>query len=231
MKRTIIAISILILASCKSNEIGNSKDVNPDAIYQEYNVSATEGDNSADFTAQFRFGGKNGTTLVLNDKSNVALDGKELAVDSSGAMGAYYRAYLPMPAAAGEHVWKFTDGNDKSYSNKFTMQPFSMINQFNAPLPASNLELQFKGLSDNDEINIMISDTSSMQRYSDIDTTIKINSGKAIIPAGQMKKLAPGPITFEISKEDNISLGSATREGGVIMYRYQLKTRKATLKK
>jgi len=96
MQRIFIATAILALSSCKSNEIGNSKDVNPDAIYQEYQVWAAEGDKEAAFTALFRFGGDAGTTLVLNGNSHVNFDGKLLKADSSYTMGAYYRAHLPI---------------------------------------------------------------------------------------------------------------------------------------
>ena len=135
MQKIIIAAAILLLAGCKSNEIGNSKDVNPDAIYQEYSVLVTEGDSEATFNAQFRFGGDNGTTLVLNDKSQVSFDGKALAVDSSDGMGAYYQTKLPNAFAAGNHKWTFTDNNEKSYTNAITLQPFTLITNFAKPLP------------------------------------------------------------------------------------------------
>ena len=230
MQKIIIAAAILLLAGCKSNEIGNSKDVNPDAIYQEYSVLVTE-DSEATFNAQFRFGGDNGTTLVLNDKSQVSFDGKALAVDSSDGMGAYYQTKLPNAFAAGNHKWTFTYNNEKSYTNAITLQPFTLITNFAKPLPQANLELHFSGLQDNDEINISISDTSYLSRYQDVDTTLKINGGKVIIAASQINKLAPGPLNIDVSKEQNISLKEATKEGGAILYRYRLQTRKAILKK
>ncbi len=231
MQKLTIAVAIILMASCRSNEIGNSKDVNPDAIYQEYHVSATEGESEATFGAQFRFGGDNGTTLVLNDKSKVSFDGKVLAVDSSDGMGAYYQTKLPMAAATGNHKWIFTDGNEKNYTNSFNLQPFKLVTNFIKPIPQANLELNFSGLQDNDEINISIGDTSYLSRYQDIDTTVKISGGKVIIAASQIKKLAPGPLIIDISKQQNIILKEPTKEGGAIMYSYQLQTRKAVLKK
>lgn len=97
------AAAILLLAGCQSNEIGNSKDVNPEAIYRTYSVQAIEGGSHVSFGAVFRFGGENGTTLVLNEKSHVSFDGKILAVDSSKGSGALYLVQLPMADAAGEH--------------------------------------------------------------------------------------------------------------------------------
>ncbi len=231
MQKITIVAALLLLASCKSNEIGNSKDVNPDAIYQEYNVSAIEGESEATFTAQFRFGGVNGTTLVLNDKSQVSFDGKALTVDSSGGMGAYYQTKLPMASAAGKHNCTFTDGNEKNYTNTCSLLPFTLTTIFTKPIAQGNLELNFSGLQDNDEINISISDTSYLSRYHDMDTTVKISGGKVVIAARQINKLAPGPITIDVSKEENTNLKEATKEGGAIMYRYQLRTRNAVLKK
>ncbi len=53
-----------IFCSCSSNEIGNSKDVAQDKIFQQYKVEYKEGDNQLSCRAQFRFAGRNGTTLV-----------------------------------------------------------------------------------------------------------------------------------------------------------------------
>jgi hypothetical protein len=49
--------------SCTSNEIGNSKDVNPDAVFFDYEVWAEEGKEDVTVNLQYRMGGKNGTTL------------------------------------------------------------------------------------------------------------------------------------------------------------------------
>lgn len=227
----IICGSILLMTACKSNEIGNSKDVNPDAIYQDYSIEAEEGKADADCMAQFRFGGSNGTTLVLNDKSHVSLDEQQIAVDSSSAMGAFYRTSLPMPGGAGKHQWTFVDNNGKAYVNPFELQPFTLGTDLSKPVTANDLTLHFVGTLQNDVLRVEIRDTSSMSRFEDVDSSFTINDGSITIPGRMMKRLAPGPITVDISKFKEVKLERPTAEGGAIHVTYQLKQRETRLKK
>ncbi|MES2775917.1 MAG: hypothetical protein V4722_17205 [Bacteroidota bacterium] len=231
MQKIIIATSLLLLGSCRSNEIGNSKDVNPEAIYQEYSITATEGEEYADLTAQFRFGGSNGTTLVLNDDSYISLDGKKLDVDSSGFLGAFYKTRAKIPASPTDHEWAFADGKDKTYHNGFRLASFGLTNKFDKPLKPEDLELNFTGFDENDSIHLNISDTSSLAAFRDIDTVLRITAGRAMVPGEQMKRLSTGPLTIQIVKYKNLSLAEATKEGGAINYSFEFKTREAFLKK
>src|SRR6476619_4217935 len=95
------------IAGCSSNEIGDSKDVSQDKIYQAYTISYAEGNSNAEIFCQFRFAGKNGTTLVLNEPSQVQFDGIKIKVDSSDAGGAYYRVYKPAASFFGKHQFNF----------------------------------------------------------------------------------------------------------------------------
>ena len=119
------AITILFF-SCTSNEIGNSKDVNPDAVYFDYKIWGEEGKEDITVLLQYRFGGKNGTTLVLNDPASVNLDGKEIPADSSKLTGAFYELMKPINNFSGKHSIVFTDLNKKKYEEEFSFQPFTL---------------------------------------------------------------------------------------------------------
>src|SRR5207253_2195966 len=90
-------------SSCTSNEIGNSKDVNPDAIYFDYRIYGDEKDENITIYLQYRMGGKNGTTLVLNKPAKVELDGEEISADSAKLSGAYYEIEKPIKTFEGKH--------------------------------------------------------------------------------------------------------------------------------
>ncbi|MEP6677542.1 MAG: hypothetical protein ABJA78_20440, partial [Ferruginibacter sp.] len=85
----LLTVIIISAASCSSDEIGNSKDVSPDTIYQQYSITYNESESSADIFVQFRFGGSKGTTLVLNEPSSIQFDGTMIKVDSGGYKGAW----------------------------------------------------------------------------------------------------------------------------------------------
>ncbi|MBK5271605.1 MAG: hypothetical protein JJE22_11400, partial [Bacteroidia bacterium] len=86
---------ILFLFSCSSNEIGGSKDVNPETIWFDYQVWGEEGHDNMTVMLQYRFAGENGTTLVLDEPSKVELDGEIIKADSSKITGAYYEMVKP----------------------------------------------------------------------------------------------------------------------------------------
>src|SRR4026208_282257 len=91
-----ILVSILILTACNSNEIGSSKDVNPETIYFDYKLWGEEGNDDITLMLQYRYGGKNGTTLVLGEPSKVELDGELIPADSSNMTGAFYEMIKPI---------------------------------------------------------------------------------------------------------------------------------------
>src|SRR6266508_529111 len=98
MIRLIILISLLTISSliaCTSNEIGNSKDVNPDAVFFDYKIRGEEKDSNITVYIQYRMGGSNGTTLVLNEPAKVQLDGEIIPVDSAKLAGAFYDIQIP----------------------------------------------------------------------------------------------------------------------------------------
>ena len=123
MSRTYISVLILISAiflfSCTSDEIGNSKDVNPDAVFFDYKIWAEEEREDVTINLQYRMGGKNGTTLVLDEPSKAMFDGEQLKVDSAKVTGAYYEVQKPFASFPGKHTISFTDLNKKEYKEEF----------------------------------------------------------------------------------------------------------------
>ncbi len=119
-----LIISIIIMAACSSNEIGESKDVAQDKIYQAYSISYSEGNSNAEIYCQFRFAGKNGTTLVLNKPSQVQFDGEKLPVDSGAASGAYYRVYKSASNFFTKHTLIYTNTDGKKNGEQFFFRQF-----------------------------------------------------------------------------------------------------------
>ena len=80
----------IVLLGCTSNEIGYSKEVSPEAVYFDYTIWGDEESGNVTAKFQYRFGGPNGTTLVLEDPAKVEFDGELLPVDSSRMNGDWY---------------------------------------------------------------------------------------------------------------------------------------------
>jgi hypothetical protein len=223
----LMAISFTI-SGCSSNEIGDSKDVSQDKIYQAYTVSYAEGNSNAEIFCQFRFAGKNGTTLVLNEPSQVQFDGIKIKVDSSDGGGAYYRVYKPAAGFFGKHSFSFITTADKKLENSFSFDHFKLTN-----VPASiskkkdlNLNFETTVLQDGDyiEVNAIGTDSSFSITHNAADKSNFIS-----IPAKELKRQKVKEISLEASLHRNIPLQQVTAEGGKMKISYALKPVKIKL--
>lgn len=213
---------ILILAgACTSNEIGSSKDVNPESIYFDYRVWGDEESTDITVKLQYRFAGPNGTTLLLENPSKVELDGVVIKADSSKMNGAYYEVSKPVKSFTGRHTIVFTDINGKQYNEEFSFQPISFKAKMPAIIKRGDLVFDIDGLAPLDYLNVRLSDTAAFtEGISRVDT---VKNGRIFITKKDMKNLVNGPIQFEIAKEDEKRVKNGTREGGRLSVSYELK--------
>jgi len=210
------------MTSCTSNEIGNSKDVNPDAVFFDYTVLADEEGENVTVNLQYRMGGKNGTTLVLDEPSKVLLDGEQLKADSAKVTGAYYEVQKPIALFAGKHTISFTDLDKKEYNEEFEFAPFTIEPTIPATMNRGDLVFTFKGLEPVDVLSVTLTDTSfqSTDITNDIDT---VRNGRLVISASRLSVLVNGPVNVQFYKEAEKPIKSATKEGGKLYMRYGVK--------
>jgi hypothetical protein len=215
-----LVLSLFVFTACSSNEIGDSKDVVQDKIYQEYNINYTEGNTNAEVFCQFRFAGSDGTTLVLNAPSQLQFDGEVLKVDSNTTSGAYYKTTRPAVNFFGKHSLVFTNTAGKKLENSFLFGPFKLIN-----IPASvskqqsfNLNFEAGAFQTGDHIEIYAGNTDSSFSVS------HTNAGNSIlIPAAELKRQKGKQLTLEATLYRKIALQQNTDEGGAINIMYSLK--------
>ena len=222
MKQVIFFFSFSVfIFSCTSNEIGNSKDVNPEAVYFDYKIWGEEGKEDVTVMLQYRFGGKNGTTLVLNEPAMVSMDGKQIAADSSKLTGAFYEIMYPLNNFSGKHTISFTDLNMKKYEEDFEFLPFTLKTKIPAQLKRGDLVFEMEGLNPVDYIRVFATDTSFESRgINRIDT---VKNGRILISMTDLQSLVNGPINLEFYKEDERPVKKETKEGGMISITYGVK--------
>ena len=176
---TFLTLAILVIA-CSSNEIGNSKDVNPQTVYIDYSVEHEENNPTVSCIAQFRFAGKNGTTLILNEPAKIELDGKKMQLDSSSSSGAFYSLSENVTAFEGKHELIYTDAANKVYHQQFTFHPLNLKSTIaNNLSKKQNLIIGFSDQNENNVIAISIEDTA--QKTENIDKMDTIKNGHIII--------------------------------------------------
>ena len=221
-KVTAAALFLLIsISSCTSNEVGQSKDVAQDKIYQQYTIKYSEGNDKANVFAQFRFAGSNGTTLVLSTPSQLAFDEAIIKVDSSGGSGAYYEVNKPIANFYGKHHFIFTDLNNKKFDNDFSFDTFRLVNVPASASKKQSLNLSFESgtLQPGDYINV-----SSANTDSSFSVRYEPTSTKAInISSSDLMRQKNGEIKLETTLYRKINLQQNTAEGGEMEVRYTLK--------
>lgn len=219
---SVIAVSTVCLFCCAcEEEIGNSKDVNQETIYLDYNITQ-QNTTDADILLCFRFAGPNGTTLVLNEPSNVKLDGVRLRIDSSYGMGAYYETAIPYHKLTGIHEIVFTDYNGKAYTNNFKWNNMTCNTAIADRIFRQELFIPVNGGIDGDELDIVVSDTSADSNEASL--VLKIKKGGIQIPADAFAVQIEGPIDITISKNTDSKLKHTTAEGGHIKISQHIKT-------
>jgi len=218
---TAILFSLIALSACTSNEVGKSKEVAQDKIYQQYSIKYSEGNDKATVFAQFRFAGSNGTTLVLSKPSQLAFDDAVVNVDSSAGLGAYYELSKPIANFYGKHHFIFTDINNKKFDNDFSFDTFRLVN-----IPASvskkqslNLAFESAALQPGDVINV-----SSANTDSSFTVMYEPSAVNAInIPSKELMRQKNGDLKLEATLYRKLNLQQNTAEGGEMEIRYTLK--------
>lgn len=211
---TFLAFAI-VLFSCASNEIGQSKDVNQESIYQQYSIAHNEGEDKCEITAQFRFAGEDGTTLELNKPSKFEFDGNEIKVDSGGFAGAYYRINIPGKKYLGTHRLLFTDYNNRAYQNEFVLDSFYLKDVPAVVDRAAPALIHFKApaLQGGDYIELESEGTDSSFSFSYQSTD---KNGYITIPVKELQRQKQSEFSIIATLYRKLPLQQQTKEGGTI---------------
>ncbi|MGG9970282.1 hypothetical protein ACQ33O_00695 [Ferruginibacter sp. SUN002] len=225
--------SIIIgFTKCSSSEIGNSKDVAQDKIYQSYSINYTEGEKDFTAWAQFRFAGSKGTTLELSDPSYVQFDQQRIKVDSSKYSGAYYEHKQDAGLMLSSHSFVFYDINKKAYENGFFMNEFKLKDVPASAPKDQPLLIQYAfepalELKGDDYIRLYATDTDSTFSIT-VNATDSAN--KIIVPVSELKRQKGKELTLNAKLFRTVPLKQTTPEGGQMEIQYALKPVKIKLK-
>ncbi|HTL81713.1 MAG TPA: hypothetical protein VL651_08410 [Bacteroidia bacterium] len=124
MKKSTLAFSVILLASCGAAKKKGSSSVDQDKISTDYTVEYTNdgtqlaGDVS--FTGDAK--GFHITSFELDGNSNVTLDGKALVATPVPIIGGVTYDFRIDPANK-PHTLVYTDNNGKTYTNTFSYEP------------------------------------------------------------------------------------------------------------
>lgn len=226
MKRIFVFfVSAIMLGSCASNEVANSGDVKQSTIHQQYSINYDESENITWANAAYRFGGSNGTTLILTKPAQVTFNGDSMRLVTTIISGAGYSLAYKKPIENGrECEFVYFDTEGKKYVNKLKFNPVLMGTppaEVKKGMPL-DLPIFTQPLQHGESLRIALSDTSRTEEFIVETLTAK---GNLVVPATVLQPLK-GEVTLNISRISKIPLQNATDEGGGISFVYTLKPRK-----
>lgn len=226
MNRFFIQVFLLcqiVFSSCNNNrEPENTNEIDPEAIYLDYQVRGEEGNELATVLLQFRVEESYGGTLALTGPSKVELNGEEIPADSTRMTGTFYEVQLPVEKLAGSHTIIFTDANKKKYKEEFSFQPVFLLSVVPDSLGRDNLVFDFKGLKPLDQMRVVIADTTYPGHETDRTDTVR--NGRLIIKKEDIEGLANGPVQVLFIREYETPVKKGPKSGGGrISFSYSIK--------
>jgi hypothetical protein len=216
----ILISTLILLTTCTNNETRSSRELNPDAVFFDYKIKGEEKDSNVTVYIQFRNGGPDGSTLLLEEPASIQLDGEIIPADSAKLTGVFYEIQKPANAFAGKHSILFTDNNKKEYREEFVYQPFRLTTKIPATVDRGDLAFDFAGLGAGDRIRVILTDTSFESR--DIHEIDTVKNGRLVITTDKLKNLVNGPITLQFYKETEKSVTNNAGGSGRIAVSYGL---------
>lgn len=212
-----VSTIIMLFVRCASNETANSDTVKQSEIYQNYSVSYNMAERELTATASFRFGGANGTTLLLVKPSKVFFENQEMPNENTVFSGSYYEMNL-QSGVKPSYTFVYTDGEGKSYTNHAFMIPAEIIACPTLVDKNEGFSVAWAyPLQNGESINLYVEDksgnTTSVYNNAVGSTSMKMN-------AAELKNITTGAVNIYLVRENSRSLENATHLGGNIAVKY-----------
>ncbi|HYK57174.1 MAG TPA: hypothetical protein VEV15_11955, partial [Flavisolibacter sp.] len=198
------------------------KKMTPGGIFFDYRISGEEDKGDVTCLLQFRMGGPNGVTLLLEDPAKVELDGEIIKADSARLTGAFYETIKPVNEFNGKHSIVFTDLEKQPHTEEFEFTPFRLSTELPQKLQRKPFTIRLVDLpADAATIHITLTDTSFTTN--DVNEIAEVVNGEVAVTETMINKLKVGPIVLELSTENEKTVNKGANDKGRIWMRYGLR--------
>jgi hypothetical protein len=211
-------IILIIISSCASNETANSDKVNQSEIYQIYSVSYNAGDMELSARATFRFGGSNGTTLMLVNPSIVKFNTEEMPYKHGAFSGTYYEINKQSDFIKNA-VFYYKNNDKKTFDNSIKMQPIEIVDFPSKVDTTKNYSVTWTGLpvANGETVTLVLED----KKYHTVSVSTNIVGAISIgFSPSDLKGLVGGSANIYISRKTDFPLKEGNHLGGTIYSTY-----------
>jgi len=168
-------------------------------------------------TATFRFGGANGTTLLLVKPSSVLFENQAMPNENNVFSGTYYEMNFQTGIKPG-YQFVYTDGDGKSYANRAVIIPAEITSAPKLIDKNEGFSVSWDyPLQNGESIHLFVEDktgnSASVYNNAVGSITMKMN------PA-ELKNLKTGDVNVFLVRENSSALENATHLGGSMFVKY-----------
>jgi hypothetical protein len=214
-----ILLISLIFFGCTNIEVRKERP-DPNSIYLDYIAWGDEENGNITVKLQFRAGGPNQHSIILQAPSSVLLDSLPMELDSTKFTGPYYELITPAAEFGGMHTIVFTDNQKKDYRTQFEFPVMRFKTEPPAIIGRNDLLLELEGLKSGGNIRILLTDTSFRGRG--IEKIDSIDERPILITRQDLQNLKSGPVYMELFREEDMDLKETMRAGGRFYLSYSL---------
>lgn len=199
----VLALCLFVLGACNGEDKKGTVALPASDLYLDYKVSAEETAEYAVALLYFRDGGPDAKAIELKDGSQVSFDGEPLVADSAKLAGIYYEVQRPLASFAGPHKIVYKNKQGQTFEKSFQFIPLTLEN-ISAVMSRNDLVLKLGKSAGKGKIQVLVTDTSF--KTTDINEEYTVENGQIVISKEALRKVANGPVTLELVKEETQSL-------------------------
>lgn len=192
---------VIFYVSCTNPE---KKAETPDLagpLYYTLNIWGEEGNDSVNCLFQYHTRGIEGPVIFPSEKAVVQLDEDILEPDSAKLSGPYYETRKPIEGFNGNHSIQFTGTGNKMIKVPFEFNAFHPSPGWPVSLKRGPNELKLENFPQKSSlIRLSLVDTSF--DTNDFNEMVSVENGKLQITASMLRELKPGPVSMEITREE-----------------------------
>ena len=215
-------VSVAVNVAACTNTEREEKEMTPGAVFFDYRIGGEEDKGEVTCMLQFRMGGPNGATLLLEDPAKVELDGKVIKADSARLAGAFYETIKPVNEFKGKHSIVFTGVDKKQHKEEFEFTPFQLSTELPQKLKRKPFTIRLAGFP-RQKTNIHIALTDTSFTTNDVNEIAEVVNGEVEVTEAMINKLRAGPIVLELSTETERTVNKGANDKGRIWIRYGLR--------
>ncbi len=183
----LVALMAIAAVGCGNKDKTGDSKFDPDNIFFDYKISGRETDDKLTVLLQFREGGEEGDAISIADWGKVALDGEILAGDSTKRTGFFYETHRPIADFSGKHSIILSGEDKEEYKEDFDFHRVELVTEIPDTLSREELVLEFSGLEPQDQLRVLLIDTSVIN--DGINRVDTVQNGRLIITAEDLQKL------------------------------------------